>query len=243
MKKDSTSRLRFFVLFIIFICNFNFAIGQCGITLAATVTHVTCYNGTNGAIAVIATGGTAPYSFQLAEAGAGAWNATANFSGLAANIYPLSVRDFTGCVKTIYVTISQPAIFSAGYTYNNITCLGGSNGNIGIAVSGGTAPFSYAWTKNGVAFSTNQNLANIAVGNYNLIVTDARGCTVSPVVSQQVKALGITGFNEDVVANGSNASPASKTTQAFDDADGAVFYENGYTNAIGVAETPRWPAQ
>src|ERR1700754_2749999 len=78
------------------------AIAQCAIALTPSVTHVTCYNGTNGAITVTASGGTAPYLYQLAEAGAGAWSSSNTFSGLAGATYPVSVKDNTGCIKTIY---------------------------------------------------------------------------------------------------------------------------------------------
>ena len=211
---------------------------QCGMTLTTNITNVTCYNGTNGSVSVTVAGGTAPYQYQLAEAGAGAWSSTNTFSGLAAANYPLSVKDNTGCIKTIYLVVSQPANFVVNYTAADVTCAGGSNGTISISASGGTSPYTYNWTKNGSAFSTAANLTNLSPGNYGLVVTDAVGCTTTPVISQQIKSIGLTGFNEDVVANGTNASPASTTSQAFDDGNGNVIYENGYTNASGVAETP-----
>ncbi len=211
---------------------------QCGITLTPSVTHVTCYNGTNGAVTVTASGGTAPYQYQLAEAGAGAWSSINTFTGLAGMTYPVSVKDNTGCTRTIYVTINQPAAFAVNYTAADVTCSGGNNGNISINTVGGTSPYSYAWTKNGSAYATTANLTNLTPGNYGLIVTDANGCTTTPIVSQQIKSIGLTGFNEDVVANGTNVSPASSTTQAYDDGNGNVFYADGYTNASNVAETP-----
>ena len=214
------------------------SLAQCGITINTSITHVTCYNGTNGAITVTATGGTAPYQYQLAEAGAGAWNSGNTFSGLAATTYPLSVRDNTGCIRTIYISITQPAAFVANYTATDVTCLGGNNGSISINTTGGTAPYSYVWKKNGSAYATSQNLTNLLPGNYNLVVTDANGCTTAPNVSEQIKAIALTGFNEDVVANGTNISPASATSQAFDDGNGSVLYADGYTNASNVAETP-----
>jgi hypothetical protein len=207
-------------------------------TINTTITNVTCYNGTNGAINISVTGGTAPYKYQLAEAGAGAWSSSASYTGLAANVYPVSVKDNTGCIKTIYVTITQPANFSIAYTANDVTCLGGNTGNISVNVTGGTSPYTYAWKKDGVAFATTQNINSLTPANYYLIVTDAAGCTTSPIVQQQIKAISLTGFNEDVVANGTNASSVTSTSQAFDDGNGNVFYENGYTNLTGTAETP-----
>ena len=217
---------------------YSAANAQCGMTVNTSITNVTCYNGTNGAVTVTVSGGTAPYQYQLAEAGAGAWSSMNTFSGLAGAIYPVSVKDNTGCVKTIYVSITQPPAFAVTYTAADVTCSGGSNGSISINTVGGTTPYSYAWTKNGSAYSTTTNLTNLLPGNYGLIVTDANGCTTTPVVSQQIKSIGLTGFNEDVVANGTNVSPASTTSQAFDDGNGNVLYANGYTNASNVAETP-----
>ncbi len=211
---------------------------QCGMTVTPTVTHVTCFNGTNGAVSVTVTGGTVPYLYQLAEAGAGAWSSSNTFSGLAAATYPLSVKDNSGCIKTIYISVNQPAAFAVTYTATDVTCLGGNNGSININTAGGTSPYSYAWKKNGTAYSTSANLTNLFQGNYSLIVTDANGCTTSTNVSEQIKTIGLTGFNEDVVANGTNVSPASSTSQAFDNVNGSVLYANGYTNASGVAQTP-----
>ncbi len=229
---------RHFLLAIILLAGASKVSAQCGITLTTNITNVSCYNGTNGAVTVTVTGGTAPYQYQLAEAGAGAWSNANTFSGLAATSYPLSVKDNTGCIKTIYLTVSQPANFAVSYTATDVTCTGGSNGSISTTTSGGTSPYTYSWTKNGSAFSTSANLSGLLPGNYALVVTDAAGCTTTPVISQLIKSIGLTGFNEDVVANGSNVSPASTTSQAFDDGNGNVLYENGYTNASGVAETP-----
>lgn len=221
--------------FIFTCCKAN---AQCGMTINTNISNVTCYNGTNGAITVSVTGGTAPYLYQMAEAGAGAWSSTSQFNGLAANIYPVSVKDNTGCIKTIYATVTQPANYNISFTAGNVTCLGGNNGSISVAVSGGTAPYTYSWKKDNVTFSTTANISSLWPGGYQLTVTDAAGCATAPAVAQLIRAVGLTGFNEDVVANGTNTSPGSVTTQAFDDGNGAVLYEHGYTNANNVTEAP-----
>lgn len=224
-------------LFVLF-ATATSANAQCGMTINTTVSNVTCYNGTNGSVSISVTGGTAPYQYQLAEAGAGAWSAATVYGGLAANTYPVSVKDATGCIKTIYVPVTQPANYVINYTATDVTCTGGNNGAISVNVTGGTLPYTYNWTKNGAAFATTPNITGLYPADYKLIVTDALGCTTSPIVLQQIKSIGLTGFNEDVVANGSHVSPASSTTQAFDDGNGNVFYEDGYTNASWVSETP-----
>ena len=54
----------------------------------------------------------------------------------------------------------------------NPTCFGVNNGSLDLSVSGGTAPYSYAWS-NGATTSSNNNLAP---GSYYFTVTDAHFC-------------------------------------------------------------------
>jgi uncharacterized protein YaiE (UPF0345 family) len=229
-------KLLFFLL--VLFTNTTSANAQCGMTINTTITNVSCYNGTNGGVSISVTGGSAPYQYQLAEAGAGAWSSTSTFGGLAASTYPVSVKDATGCVKTIYISVTQPANYVINYTANDVTCTGGNNGSISVNVTGGTTPYTYTWTKNGTAFATTPSISGLYPADYKLIVTDASGCTTSPIVLEQIKSIGLTGFNEDVVANGTHTAPASATSQAFDDGNGNVFYEDGYSNASWVSETP-----
>ena len=63
---------------------------------------------------------------------------------------------------------------SISTTPSNPTC-GFNNGSITTTLSGGTAPFRYAWS-NG---STSSNLSNLPTGTFSLTVTDQRGCTVT----------------------------------------------------------------
>ncbi len=58
----------------------------------------------------------------------------------------------------------------------NITCNGAANGAIDVLAEDGLAPYTYAWSKDGVAgFSTLEDLTNLSPGDYKLIVTDANG--------------------------------------------------------------------
>lgn len=210
---------------------------QCSFTVTATVTNVKCFNGTTGSITANVSGGTGPFQYQLAEAGAGAWQSGNTFPALAAGTYPVSVKDGGGCIKTIYATVTQPSALSIGYSIVEPTCSGSSNGSITISPSGGTTPYGYAWTKDGSAYSTSQNLTGISKGNYFLTLTDAEGCSTSPIVTQYVKTISVSGFNEDVIAEGTNASAGSPaTTNPIDQgASGNVFYVAGYSNSSGTS--------
>jgi hypothetical protein len=65
---------------------------------------------------------------------------------------------------------------------NHVSCNGGNNGTATVTASGGTAPYTYAWS-NG---STAQTISNLAAGSYTVTVTTATGCTgtASRVVTQ-----------------------------------------------------------
>ena len=73
-----------------------------------------------------------------------------------------------------------PLISSA--TSTNVSCFGSTNGTITLAVSGGTAPYTYLWT-GGI---TTQNRTGLAVGSYTATVTDATAQTavVSATITQ-----------------------------------------------------------
>ncbi|MCB9185744.1 MAG: hypothetical protein H6601_03275 [Flavobacteriales bacterium] len=53
------------------------------------------------------------------------------------------------------------------------TCANGNQASASVSVSGGTAPYSYAWS-NG---ATTASISNLANGTYSVTVTDANGCS------------------------------------------------------------------
>jgi hypothetical protein len=120
---------------LLYLLKCNTVSAQCSFSISTTVTNVTCNGGTNGSIAVVATGGSMPYRYQQAEAGAGAWGGTSTFVALAANTYPISVKDASGCMQTIYTTIAQPAALAIADTETDATCIGATNGTIAANVN------------------------------------------------------------------------------------------------------------
>lgn len=219
------------------------ASAQCSFNVTTTVSNVSCFNGTNGSVTINVTGGTAPYQYQLAEAGAGAWQSSTNiYNGLGAGTYPVSVKDATGCIKTSYITITQPAQLAISYTATDATCTGSNNGSITTTTTGGVAPYTYSWTYNGSSFSTQPNISNLTPGNYQVFVTDANGCTATPVIPSQATAITVTGFNADGIANGTLASASTTTTTSMDASPGQVLYAAGYSNPSGITKTGGVPA-
>lgn len=138
-----------------------------------TPSAVSCFGGNNGQVTVATSGGTTPYTYQ--------WNSTpiqttSTASNLLANNYSVIITDANGCVSNNTTTISQPNPLVVSLSnLQNITCNGLSNGSINIATTGGTQPYSYNWNNGTLPNSSTQN--NLAVGTYNIVVTDVNGCT------------------------------------------------------------------
>ncbi len=134
--------------------------------------NVSCNSGGNGSIDLTVAGGTSPYAFNWSNGAT-----TEDISGLSAGTYNVTVTDANACTTTVTGIVTQPAgaLSSSISSSQNILCHGGATGSITLAASGGTAPYSFAWS-NG---STTQNLNNIAAGTYVCTITDANGCVSS----------------------------------------------------------------
>jgi hypothetical protein len=81
------------------------------------------------------------------------------------------------------VTVSESELVLTTSKLNE-TCDYSDNGQASVAVSGGTAPYSYDW-QNGAAatVSTTFDALNLVAGNYTVYVTDALGCTANKTVA------------------------------------------------------------
>lgn len=133
---------------------------------AVAITDALC-GSADGVITVLATGGAGGYNYLWSTGGTNAVEGS-----LSAGTYTLSVSDASGCLAMANYSVSNasgPVIIVD--QVNQPTCQGGS-GEIFVSVSGGVAPYSYSWS-NG---ATSEDLVNAAVGNYELIVSDAIGC-------------------------------------------------------------------
>lgn len=143
--------------------------------LATTTTNASC-GASNGSITIGAvTGGTLPYTYSV---NGSAFTTTTNYTGLAANTYPVIVQDANGCQFSTTATVpSSSGPTALVVTTTNAPC-GGSTGTITIgAVTGGVAPYTYS--VNASAFTATTSYSGFAAGTYVVIVKDVNGCTFS----------------------------------------------------------------
>jgi gliding motility-associated-like protein len=143
------------------------------IDVTPTITNLSCNSVCNGAITVIATGGTGALSFQWdAAAGGGTTNAVTN---LCAGNYDLIVTDVNGCDDTVVLSVSEPLPITIIVNPLSALCTGTCTGVATALVSGGTPGYSFLW--NDPSAQTGSSASALCGGNYTVTVTDANGCT------------------------------------------------------------------
>ncbi|MCX6330263.1 MAG: gliding motility-associated C-terminal domain-containing protein, partial [Bacteroidia bacterium] len=156
--------------------------------LATTViqTPITCAAPLfdNGSIDLTVTGGVTNYSYLWSNG-----EITEDISNLTQNTYTVMVTDANGCTigDTVAINNPPPVIYSKALSDFNgyqIRCYGNSNGSIDITPTSGTSPYSYSWT--GPApfnSSTDQNISDLAAGQYTLVITDSMSCTATEIIN------------------------------------------------------------
>jgi hypothetical protein len=137
--------------------------------------NISCFEAKDGSIDLTVSGGTPPYEFQWSN---GAFSE--DLTELDPGIYWVIVRDANGAGEAAQIVLTGPAPLEASFNVSsypngkNVSCYGCSNGSITTTVSGGAPPYTFNW-ENG---ATTANLNNLGIGSYNLILTDANGCSM-----------------------------------------------------------------
>jgi len=170
-----------------------------------TKTDISCFGGNNGTASIIASGGTAPYTYS--------WNTlpiqtTASINNLGIGTYVVTITDAKNCTKNDTTNIIQSQGITITKSRTNVSCFGGSNGSATANISGGKIPYSYAWNT-----SPTQNTltaTNLSAGTYTLTVTDSFGCSKSDtVIIAQPSVLSMTKVQNNAGCYGSNSGSAA----------------------------------
>ncbi len=135
--------------------------------LDTTTTIVSCYGGSDGQIDMTVSGGTLPYSYLWSNG----FNSE-DLSGMTAGYYSVTVTDAQGCITKITCLINSRPEIEVSSTTVPISCIDNADGSILVIPSGGTGDISYLWS-NGI---TENQIQNLAAGNYSVTLTDALGC-------------------------------------------------------------------
>ncbi|HET6244436.1 MAG: gliding motility-associated C-terminal domain-containing protein [Bacteroidetes bacterium] len=184
----------------------------------SNVTDVSCFGLSDGSAVVNPVGGVSPYSY-LWIPGA---QTTNTISAASAGNYSLEITDANGCKRVASVDILQPSQISVNSFITNSSCTV-CNGSINLIVSGGAGGYTYNWTSGG---QTTSSLTGLCAGLYNVIISDANGCSES---------LNIAVSN----TNGPTASITSTAVNCFGVCDGsATVLASGGSGTYNYLWTP-----
>ncbi len=145
-----------------------------------------------------ATGGTAPYRYQLNGVTTGP-----QVLGLTPGYYNAVVTDAKGCTANVGIQQAVPLMVTV--RTENVVCNGSCDGTVEAQVSGGTGPYTFRWNTG----STDQLVYGLDPGTYTVVVTDANGCTATGSGSLTEPSAIV--FNVNVETPCSNGSFASVT--------------------------------
>jgi hypothetical protein len=156
------------------------------ITVTSTLTqqqNVSCYGGSDGAIAITVAGGTGGYTYL--------WNDNytgKDRTGLSKGTYSVTVTDANQCSKTLNgIIIGEPLPISIPTTIptTHVTVFGQSTGALtlpaGTPSGGNVGGYTYKWTSTtDVSFGTKytRDLTGLKAGFYTLEVRDAKANVV-----------------------------------------------------------------
>lgn len=182
--------------------------------LSSTIsgTDVLCNGEATGTVNLTPAGGSLPYGYTWVNSTLTLGN-TEDLVNIPAEKYLVTITDDNGCIVKDSITIDEPALLISTIISDNVSCFGGSDGNIYLDVNGGIPAYSYSWTNSANSVGVSQNLLNITSETYSVVVTDENNCmtTNSVVISQPLAPLSLTYTKEDVLCNGFNTGSVDLT--------------------------------
>lgn len=209
---------------------FIITVSPAALSINEIITPITCYGQKNGRISVTVGGGTGPYEYEWSTG-----ETASSIDSLGPGVYSLGVLEpGTHCIATDSFVIAEPDSLQLNSRVTNDVCQT-KKGSIEVAVSGGTTPYSYAWSNN----AAGNQLSGLVAGGYSVTVTDKNGCLKSMQLEIVDSCTGIMvhnavspngdGINDTWVVEGLDQYPAN-TVHIFDKWGDLLFEQNNYQN-------------
>lgn len=138
---------------------------------SVTALPTTCFGKKDGQVRLEVIGGVGPYSLEYG--GNQVFTGIFELDTLKKEIYAWEVTDANGCKIPIDFEITSPPPLVVDVSLAKTACPGQADGELLVVPSGTQGPFDYLWTPTS---QTTDLATGLAIGSYEVQVTDAAGC-------------------------------------------------------------------
>ncbi len=142
-----------------------------------STTPASCAGTCDATATVGPTGGTPPYGY-LWEPEPLTGQGTSQATGLCAGTSNVTITDDAGCSLVVPVLILEPSQLTATGAITPVSCNGSCDGAITVTVSGGVAPYQFAWSPAPGSGQGSDTVEGLCAGTWSVTITDANGCSL-----------------------------------------------------------------
>jgi gliding motility-associated-like protein len=154
---------------------------------------LSCSDATDAIVAGAVQGGQLPYQFSWR----GQASNTNRLENVGAGTYTLVVEDGNGCLLEDSIEVVALLPLTLDFDRQPPLCANTTDGSLTALPLGGEGPYSFQWSTG----STGNSIDNLGAGQYEVIVTDSRGCQETATAelmspsSLQIDSFSITPIN------------------------------------------------
>ncbi|HEU4717249.1 MAG TPA: SprB repeat-containing protein, partial [Bacteroidia bacterium] len=192
-------------------------------------TNVQCNGMNNGSAVAAVSGGSPGYSYSWSPAGGTGDTATA----LSPGNYSVTITDANGCSAGGSVAITEPPVLTDMITTVPVGCFG--MGSATASPSGGSGSYTFQWQTGG----TSATEANLTVGTYTVLITDANGCFLVDTANiTSVGAITVQPSYTNISCFGNNNGTATVNSSGGNPPYSYSWSPSGGNNATATNLTP-----
>lgn len=110
-------------------------------------------------------------------------------------------------ISASFTSVSACTLPTISASVTDVVCKGSSTGSINLTVTGGSGPFTYAWSGPASFIANTKDIGSLSAGTYTLTLTATGGCSTIQTVNISEPATGLT-----ATANAGTITCAGGTT-------------------------------